>query len=162
VAYGHKQPSPRFMLLRSQTWEFHSHIRPAEKSPAPLFCLQKSVATKSCVEICRLSNRWKAEFCAALTTYKANITAQRPAFRSMGGPRSQDEQRSSFRWIPFTGGVDSSLLPRPMMSVVASKDPLLTARLPHIPRFVTDWLECCCGARVWLQGWLYRVVTDYL
>jgi hypothetical protein len=47
--------------------------------------------------------------------------------------------------------VNPLLLPCPTMSVASSGDPSPTAPLPPIPRVVTGCLECCCGARVWLQ-----------
>jgi hypothetical protein len=64
--------------------------------------------------------------------------------------------------VTTDGDVDPLVLPRPTMSAVASGDPSPTVRLAPIPRVVTDCLEYCCGARVWLQDRLSGVVIDCL
>jgi hypothetical protein len=52
------------------------------------------------------------------------------------------------------GNVDPPLLTWPMMSAASSGDPSYMERLPLISRVVIGCLECCCGARVWLQDQL--------
>jgi hypothetical protein len=77
----------------------------------------------------------------------------RSALRSDGSPSST---------MTTDDDVDPPLLPRPTMSAAASGDPSPMARLPPIPRVVTECLECCYGAKVWLQDRLSEVITDCL
>jgi hypothetical protein len=93
----------------------------------------------------------------------------------LGGPPPQDVQPRGLhpRCALYLDGppspavtpdddVDPPMLSRPTMSVVANGDPSPMARVPPVPRVVTDCLECYRGARVWLQDRLSGVVTNCL
>jgi hypothetical protein len=57
------------------------------------------------------------------------------------------------------GNVDPPLLPWPTMSAASNGDPSYMERVPPIPRVVIGCLECYCGARVWLQDQLSRLLV---
>jgi hypothetical protein len=131
--------------------------------------------TISALEIDVIHGRADATGCATLRAGSAPHSESMRRTSLLGGPpydpweghrrKTRNALRSNGSPSPTVttdNDVDPPLLPCPTMSTAASGDPLPTARLPPILRVVTDCLECCYGARVWLQERLSGVVTDCL
>jgi hypothetical protein len=113
--------------------------------------------------------------CAALSTSEAYVTVGRATFRSMGGPLLQDVQTHGMHphlalrpdgspspTATPDDDVDPPLLPRPTTSATPSGDPSPRAQVPPVSGVVTDYLECYCGATVWLQDRLSGVEINCL